>query len=305
MPEEPPESDIIRLRFEGGLADENRVPLPEFVTSLEGWRDFFILTADAYIQERLTTHKPDKAQRLRYDIRAIREGSVITELIGGAHWLGENYLAGATQAAGAGSLYALWKLRTMFYHQQVDSHRRGVTVEEAAAALEHLARENGLSTGGDDDPVEFVEKVDKSIKMALRPVITSVNHVTAINQTTNIFIVGGSSEKNAMESEYAAVTQPVQVDLPEERKIWIREINLDTQHIKFHFDDPQSQEERGIKHGQIVDARLSRPRDPYTGSIYERKLMQPIGTKKTPKLSNRSRAVGNITPHGPRQGHAL
>lgn len=283
------ENEKIHIKFDGGLADDNRVPFTEFVESLEGWRDFLSITSDTFMQGRLTTDRPIKDKRLRYEIGPVREGSVDV-------WLYELGAGGVKVIAG-GVLWettkmmnsALWEWRKRVYAEKIRSRRSDITIEQAAAQLARLAEDNGLEIGDEDDPVELTEKLDKSLKRALRPVVTSVRTVTLITNNTNIQIVGAEAEKVAMSKQYAEVTQPEEVSEPELRDIDIRSVDPDKKAAKFNFVDPQNDEEKGLKQGYVTDPRIARARDPYTGALHERSPVSLIVQKKI--LNAKSKAI--------------
>lgn len=289
MSEGQPEDDIVRVRFDGGLADEHRVPLTELIVSLEGWRDYLLLTSDAFVQGRLTTDRPDKSQRVEYQVHAVKPGSVEIDLIGIASWFADHLVGGAIGASGVYALPKLWKWRQEVYKRQVQSRRDDVTVEEAAAALARLAEESEIVVGQHDDPVKVVEEIDKSIKRALRPVKTSVANVTVITNNTTIQIVGGASDKTAISKKYAAVTQPEEIREPEERVLDIRSVDPDKKTAKFYFVDPQDEDEKGLKQGLVTDPRILRAGDPYTGALHERTHIRLIVQKKL--LNSKSKAI--------------
>lgn len=264
------ESETITIRFEGGLADENRVPLVEFIESLQGWQDYLRLTSNVWGLGRLTLNKPRKEFRTSYEVRAVKPGSVEVDLIGFLSWAGNHAANGLIGAGSVLTVQQLWKWRKAVFSHQVQSHLAEETIEEAAAGLSHLARQNGLDVDRNEDTTEIVEKLDDSMKRSMRPITTSVERTTIVNRTTNVFITATKREKAAVVNAYAAISQPEQVDGVEEREIILREISLDKRSASFHFAEPRDDEERGLKRGRILDGRITRPKDPYTGSLYER-----------------------------------
>jgi len=160
MTETGAQEDRIYIRFEGGLADEHHIPVQEFITSLEGWHEFLELSAGAFLQGRLTTERPPRDRRIRYEIQTVREGSVEVVLETVGTWAASGFVGNVAYKSIAALTKALWRWRQRAFSQQVKSHRDDATVEEAAAALAKLAAENRVVVGREDDPVEFVNKID-------------------------------------------------------------------------------------------------------------------------------------------------
>ncbi|MFA9479223.1 hypothetical protein ACERK3_13105 [Phycisphaerales bacterium AB-hyl4] len=280
MTEENVREDRIHIRFEGGLADQNRIPVQEFITSLDGWHDFLDLSTTAFLTGRLTTDRLPSDRRVRYEIQTVREGSVevILETVG--LWAAQGIVGGGAAGITFATGRALWRWRHALFNRQVQSHRDDATIEEAAAALAHMAREHQIAVGDEDDPADYVERIDATMKRAVRPVTQSVTHVSMRGELGTEIITAASSQKRALDNDYSSVKQPERVGDFEAREVIFRRINIESGSASVTFVDPHDEDEVGIKRCWIIDANLRTKRDPYTGSMHKRSPLQVLARKK-------------------------
>src|SRR6185312_682174 len=136
--------DRLSLVFDGGLADNGVLLLPEYAASLEGWRDLFQVLGELYFRSFPELRKLRGSNLLRIEIVAERRGSfetVIGIIIGVA---AQGILGNRADAA------VVWTFRKLveWYREVVSSYvrKKSETTDytEIAAALERMTTERGI-----------------------------------------------------------------------------------------------------------------------------------------------------------------
>ena len=69
------QSGELLIKFKGMDADQQRLPLDDFLASLTGWRDYLNVASSSFLQRKLTLIQPSEGGRLDIRIRQVRPGS--------------------------------------------------------------------------------------------------------------------------------------------------------------------------------------------------------------------------------------
>lgn len=271
-----PDEERLLVTFRGGLAEENRLPLDQFRTSLAGWETFLRLTATTYATRRMNVTPSER--RLSFFVEPVRPGSIEVILVAGG-MMGLMVSLLGTQAEPWTD--GLWKWRKRAVETQFSSRLRQVTVEEAAANLRVAADEFGVEVRGEDDPVAFVKKIDKAIETAASPAgrgadeaelvpLLDESEVTPVDSTTEKAepIVLDERRRTLFAGGYAEVTQPARIEDVQTRLVRFRRMNRNSSNSSFVFEEPLDESEEGAQSCRITDPRFKLAGDKYTGAFH-------------------------------------
>ncbi len=263
---EGPHAEELVIRFEGMDADEQRLPLDDFLSSLAGWRDYLNVASSAFLQKKLTLMQPAEGGRLDIRIREVRRGSQEAVFVLGiaagaiAGFLG----AKADRVLTAQNLKRMWEWANALCSFHVQEKKSFHTKEEIAVALEEMAEENGIAVNREKPESErFVGYVDDCLKQASSPVERSATDVIVSANVLNIRIDAGA--RRAIKSGFI-VSPEAAGYFP--ARVRVRELNLDTGHTSVEVLASQNEQfVSKLRKCYIEDPLLTEPGNPYSQSL--------------------------------------
>ena len=269
------DSELVHIRFAGGMTDVDSIPLEDLIHSLEGFQEFFGLADNMFIQQRLTLRSPPPDRRIQIRVKRIGPESSIEAIL---QFVGFSMLAGLIEAGTvAGTVVIvrkLWKWRRSLIEARV--RKRSLwNMEEAVGALESLARDAGLQSPDDesDDPEKIVQHLDHSLREAVSPIDRSVERISVQSTTTNTRFEFARAERVSLNTEPVEGYEALDSSDWEKREVILLRIYPHRRSGLMTFVKAAGPEERGVKSCTIVDPRVRRVCDPYTKALHERRSL--------------------------------
>jgi hypothetical protein len=224
----------LSLLYEGGLADNGALLLPEYAASLDGWRDLFQLLGELYFHSFPELRKVRGSNLLRIEVVAERRGSYETVLVFVLGVAAGGIIGNRADAA------VVWSFRKLveWYRQAVTTYvlKKSQTTDftEIAAALESMTAEQGISleseaVTSDEQPLfedakneevadeatppkdtsvdkasVLTERLDQALKQATQPLEHSCERVKLFISSTEILLEIGPAERGIIASPLTA-----------------------------------------------------------------------------------------------------
>lgn len=254
------------IKFEGLDADEQRLPLDDFLTSLTGWRDYLAVATASYLQHKLTLVQQPESARLDIRIRQVRPGS--QEVV---FWISvaEAALGGFIAIKGdklitIQNAQSLWKWVNALYSFHVNEKKSFHTKEEIASALEKMAGENGIAIDREKpESQRFVGYIDDCLKQASAPVERSATQILVTSNVLNIYV--DINARRALKSGF--LLSPEAADFFPAR-VRVRALNLDTGHARLEVLASRNEQfVSKLDKCYIEDTVLTEPGNPYSQSL--------------------------------------
>jgi hypothetical protein len=269
VPEDPiPDIQQFEIRYAGGSADQDSIPLDDLIESLRGFEDFFRLTDSIYVRGSLTRQPLPPQQRIDIRVRRIAPGGSMVAVL---EFVGLALAAGMVGNAGWDFVKGLWRWREAVIRSRTQPARFGRSMEENVAALESMAREAGIKPSDhDEDPAEIVQEFSTALQDALAPIAHSVETIAVASEDANVNLILGRTEKLAVFSEVGIGYQAVENSEWEEVEVGFVRIHTGTGQGLVKFKKPRAEDEKGIRPCSIVDPRFRRANDPFTQALSRR-----------------------------------
>jgi hypothetical protein len=325
-PEPISPDDRLSLHYEGGLADNGTLLLPEYAASLDGWRDLFQVLGELYFHSFPELGRIRGTSLLRIEVVAERRGSYVTIL---------NFILVAAASGVIGpraNATVAWSFRKLaeWYRGAVSTYLRtksqNTDFTAIAKALESMSAEAGIplepevaesfqqplfdesdseelgqqSAPPDDASVDrasvLTERLDQALKRATQPLENSCERVKLLVARTEVLLEIGPAERSVIAAPLTA---------PPPKRDWIvakikfERINRKTGKALFYFENENDTHAAHYCH--IVDLGVSEPHNRYTQAFNDDELLE-VWVRQTHPEKGRLNLQWEVIAKNPGEG---
>lgn len=323
---DPVPDERLLLVFDGGLADNGVLLLPEYAASLDGWRDLFQLLGELYFHSSPELRRLRGSNLLRIEVVAERRGSYETVLA---------FVLGAAAGGIIGNradAAVVWTFRKLveWYREAVSTYvrKKSETTDytEIAAALESMTTERGIplnsnavtsdeqplfedSDGGEstddnappsdtsvDKATVLTERLDQALKQATQPLEHSCERVRIFLATTELLLEIGPAERGIILSPLTA--PPPKRDW-RATKIRFERINRKTGKALFYFE--HENDAHAAHYCHIIDPDVRKPHNRYTQAFNDDELLE-VWVRQTHPEKGRLNLQWEVAAKDPGEG---
>jgi hypothetical protein len=317
--------DRLTLVYDGGLASNGVLLLPDYAESLDGWRDLFQVLGELYFHSFPELRKIKGTSLLRIEIVAERRGSfetvlefMLTAAVGGI--IG-NRMDALTVWAFPKLVKLYQEIISEFVHIKSKTSNYLViaadlkklissrytpldleAIDPKHQSLFDTSEENEPSEETDqqsdknvDKAVVLTERLDQSLKRATQPIDHSCERVKLIDSSNELLFEIGIAER-------AVIAAPLSAPTPERNwikaKIRFERINRKTGKALFNFDNEG--EETPAHYCLILDSDVRKPHNHFT-KAFDDDIPLHVWVRQTHPEKGRLNLQWEVTTNDPKE----
>lgn len=272
-----PITDEVRLSFTGLDADRGVMDVHDLTRTLDGWSEFWDISTSMYLNKQLSTKPLPQDIRPQIKIRAFELNSfdVIATVI-----IPLGMMVGYDIAK------AIWKWRRSLLNRHIVSKKGFLSREEAIEALKLLGRSFEIEATSDIEIVKVLDIIDDTLNDLVAPIDRSAEKVIITSSSTKTNIQLTSKDKRALKSGYHVEAGLGSKGFEKYPVRFIR-VNTETGNSIITFEHPRGSHQMGHEYSQIIDVKVSRPKNIYTRALYEGTALEVWGRIVRSRRSNK------------------